>query len=316
MERSLYKVKVPGSLMLFGEHAVLHGAMAIVAAMDKYVEVTLIPRSDARINIDSDEFGHHGTHLGKIKSQLPYDYVLTAILKHAKRLRVGFDLNIVSDFSSNIGLGSSAAITVAVLGILTWWLRGKPESARSLYRKALEVIQDVKKIGSGADVAASIFGGILAYNAKPLIVEQLGTVLPLSIIYSGSKVPTFKVVAKVAREQKRYPEIFAKIYAAMDHCSRVAKNAIAERHYGKLGTLMNIHQGLQDALGVSNGNLANIIFALRASPGIRGAKISGSGLGDCVIGMGKIEENVFHGDDSGVREIRAKVSSVGISYLS
>ena len=60
-----------------------------------------------------------------------------------------------------------------------------------------------------------------------------------------------------------------------------------------LGEIMNIHQGLQDALGVNNAILSELIFSLRSHPHIYGAKISGAGLGDCVIGLGKVKKNSF-----------------------
>ena len=76
---------------------------------------------------------------------------------------------------------------------------------------------------------------------------------------------------------------------------------------------MDLHQGLQDALGVSNLILSNIIFKLREMRGIKGAKISGSGLGDCVIALGKTRKEVVISIPK-VQEIKAKISKQGISY--
>ena len=42
--KGVYTASAPGSLMLFGEHAVLHGHAALVAAVDRRVTVTLRPR--------------------------------------------------------------------------------------------------------------------------------------------------------------------------------------------------------------------------------------------------------------------------------
>ena len=39
--------------------------------------------------------------------------------------------------------------------------------------------------------------------------------------------------------------------------------------------------------------LSKMIADLRAEPNILGAKISGSGLGDCVIGLGEIAEQTL-----------------------
>ena len=47
------KASAPGSLMLMGEHAVLHGKKALVCAIDQRISVSLTPREDARISIVS-----------------------------------------------------------------------------------------------------------------------------------------------------------------------------------------------------------------------------------------------------------------------
>ena len=43
----------PGSLMISGEHAVLHGRHALVGAVDQRVRVMLTPRADDTIRICS-----------------------------------------------------------------------------------------------------------------------------------------------------------------------------------------------------------------------------------------------------------------------
>ena len=48
---------------------------------------------------------------------------------------------------------------------------------------------------------------------------------------------------------------------------------------------MNIQQSLMNALGVGTPQLNHIINSLHKDPYIYGAKISGAGLGDCVIGL-------------------------------
>ena len=65
-------------------------------------------------------------------------------------------------------------------------------------------------------------------------------------------------------------------------------------------------QGLMDALGVNNAKLAELVFALRADPKIHGSKISGSGLGDCVVGLGKAMRT-----DWGVPALAVKVDPDG-----
>jgi hypothetical protein len=53
-----------------------------------------------------------------------------------------------------------------------------------------------------------------------------------------------------------------------------------------VGERLDIGQGIMEDMDLSNPALDAIIRALREDPGIQGAKISGSGLGDCAIGLG------------------------------
>ncbi|EKE00770.1 MAG: hypothetical protein ACD_21C00280G0001 [uncultured bacterium] len=314
-----YKASAPGSLMLFGEHAVLHGKHAIVAAVNHYIHVELVPRADRNIKITSSEFNEQLVALDKFAITKPYNYVLVAIKQYLKKITCGFDLKIKSDFPANIGFGSSAAVTVATLEVLALWLEGKSPDLMGLYRQAVKVVLLAHGVGSGADVAASVFGGVIAYQMKPVKIQRLNVKLPLVAVYSGYKTPTFEVIAKVEKERSRSPALFACLYNAIDCCVKNAIVAIKKNDLVRLGQLMNIHQGLQDALSVNDSILAELIFALRAMPNIYGAKISGAGLGDCVIGLGKIALNTFPQNNAqkklGIKQIDVAVSRVGFTYV-
>ncbi len=306
-----YKVSVPGSLMLFGEHAVLRGKQAVVTAINHYIYVELVPRSDRNIRIVSSGFGEHQVTLDEFIITKPYDYVLTAIKQYLNKINCGFLLRIKSDFPADIGFGSSAAVTVATLGVLAVWLQGKAPDLMKLYKQAASVVRLVHGVGSGADVAASVFGGVIAYKMKPLRIQGLDADLPLVAIYSGWKTPTFEVIAVVEKKRMQFPTIFADLYIAIERCAKAAIAAIKKNDLARLGTLMNIHQGLQDALGVNNATLAELVFALRAMPNIFGAKISGAGMGDCVIGLGNQSntEQKLKG-----KQIVVAISDAGFTY--
>ncbi|MEN8260526.1 MAG: GHMP kinase, partial [Pseudomonadota bacterium] len=49
------------------------------------------------------------------------------------------------------------------------------------------------------------------------------------------------------------------------------------------------NQELMDEMGVNTPELQEIVSALQESAGVFGAKISGSGLGDCAVGLGYAE---------------------------
>jgi mevalonate kinase len=312
-------VEVPGSLMLLGEHAVLYKKQAIVVAINRYLKVNLIPRSDRNLFIVSQEFGNQLIVLDKFKIVKPYNYVLTVIDQYLSKIKTGFTLKISSNFSHNLGFGSSAAVTVATLGVLYWFLYNKKMDLMKLYRKAVKVIRLVQGLGSGADVAASVFGGVLSYQMQPPIIKRLRDNLPIVAVYSGSKLTTSDVITRIEPQIKQLPNIFAKLYDVMGECTKSGVAAIKSNQWFKLGKLMNIYQGLQESLGVNNAILAELVFSLRKSKNIYGAKISGSGLGDSVIGLGQIKRKYFPINiiqrQIGVRQIDIKVSSKGLVYF-
>ena len=274
----------PGSLMLMGEHAVLHGRLALVAAVDSRLSVAATPRSDRIVSITSS-LGEYRSDLDSLAASHDFRFLVAAIRE--ARPATGLDLVVTSEFSHTIGFGSSAAVTVAAVAAIRR-LSGLDDDRKAIVESALRVIRSVQGMGSGADVAASTHGGIVLYRATPMEIDVLPHTHPLTAVYSGSKMPTPEVVALVEKSRALYPSIFEDIYNAIDQCVMDAADAVHARDWATVGRMMNVNQGLMDAMGVSNAALSRIVYALRGAPGILGAKISGSGLGDCAIGLGSV----------------------------
>jgi len=277
--------------MLLGEHAVLHGKLAIVCAVNQRMSIQLRRRQDTRILISS-ELGQFSSDLNHLEIRPPFQFVLTTVTYYRELLDSGFDIEISSEFSSDVGLGSSAAI-VAATSAAVFALCRQPVREQTIFEQGLEIIRSIQGTGSGADLAASVFGGVLAYRARPLSIEKLPHSHPITVVYSGSKTPTTVVIQLVEKSRQQHSDIFAGIYEAMDKSSQEAATAISNQDWQTFGQILNINQGLMDAIGVSNQKLTEICYALRQQPGILGAKISGSGLGDCVVGLGQIHSSEF-----------------------
>ena len=276
----------PGSLMLMGEHAVLHGRRALCAAITQRVHVALQPRVDRRLRIRS-ALGDLDTTLDALKVQPPFTFVLATLLRQRQQLTHGLDITIKTEFSHQLGFGSSAAVTVALLRALDkMFMLGLRQPAAFL-AEARAIVRDVQGVGSGADAAASLCGGIVLYRAQPQQVRVLPVAPPLTAIYSGYKTPTPEVIAVVDRHRRLNPQLFATLFDLMDDCVACAVPCIRRKDWAGLGALMNFHHGLQTALGVNTPELEMICQRLRESVGIHGAKISGSGLGDCAVGLGQ-----------------------------
>ena len=278
----------PGSLMLMGEHAVLHGKRALVCAVDQRLRVTLTPRPDRTVRVHS-ALGEEEASLGDLAVRKPFRFVWACVRAQAPAFPSGCDLKITSDFPADIGFGSSAAVTVAVCAVLNAWL-GIPHDRAALHQAAWKVIRSVQGRGSGADAAASVFGGMVEYRADPLKLQPLNTRHPITVVYSGYKTPTTEVIARVEAERQNRQALFNGFFFEIDECVSAAVDAVCRDHWAELGVLMDRNHALMKAIGVSDDTLEEIADTLRKQPGILGAKISGSGLGDCVVGLGTVDK--------------------------
>lgn len=310
----MFSASAPGSLMLFGEHAVLHGKHAICCAIDQRIRVNLTPRNDRRIGLSSAALGSYQLDLDELAIHPPFQFVLAAIDHYRPQIRQGFDLSINAEFSSTMGLGSSSAVTVATLAALAQWL-DLSLSAHELFHAARAVVLRVQGVGSGADVAAAVFGGIVAYRAEPIEIESFALTPELALVYSGAKVPTSTVIQMVAEKQRAEPVRYQRLYDDIGACVNEAVAALRLQNWPLLGELMGQHHELQAALGVSTPLLDELVTDLRRQRSVYGAKISGSGLGDCVVGLGNIPGNIFPANPeqqrAGVKQIPVKISKAG-----
>lgn len=282
-----WQAVTPGNLMLMGEHGVLHGRHALVCAVSPTMQVRLTPRTDRRIVIRS-ALGHDEASLDAVEVRPPFRFIWAALLHADPAPPSGFELDIESGFSDQVGFGSSAAVTVSLLALLSHWA-GEGLDRSALHVRALAAIRSVQGRGSGADAAASLYGGIVLYRADPIMIEPLNAIHPITVLYSGYKVTTPVVIEQVEALRCEEPDLVDGLYTLMDDAVLRAAQAVRDENWLALGRLMNMNQGFMEALGVSDRTLSELIYFLRRNPGMLGAKISGAGLGDCVVGLGASE---------------------------
>jgi mevalonate kinase len=305
----LFKASAPGSLMLLGEYGVMHGKHALVCAVNKRMNVTIEPRSDTRIEIFSDTLGEFVTDLSNLYIEPPFRFILATLKRYRLKLKSGCTITIRSEFSDKIGLGSSAAVTVATLTALSAWLEFN-FTERELIREARAIVRQVQGLGSGADVAACVLGGMVAYKMQPLMAEKIATEHPLTAVYSGYKTGTVEAVKRVKAFFASNPRLFKQLCQAIDHCAVQGISAVRTSNWANMGKMMNIQQGLMESLGVSTPLLSKIVGTLREQSFMLGAKISGSGFGDCLIGLGSVATLKF--TDENVKLIRVEMTQQGV----
>lgn len=258
--------------MLLGEHAVLHGRRALVCAIDQRITVSVFQTSEKVVRIFSD-LGTYEASTEDLIDHPDFRFVLDAVKQYP--LNQGIEVKITSDFSSDIGFGSSAAVTVATHAALA----GNAKNKMDLFKRSLATVHRVQGRGSGADIAASVFGGVVAYRADPLEISPMCEGFPLTAVYSGSKMKTADVIRHLEEKRALNPGYFERIFDRMD----ASVGEVIEQ-FPTLGKNLILNQKLMEEMGLCNAALAEIIsiFQTLEVP----AKISGSGLGDCAIGLG------------------------------
>lgn len=299
--------------MLMGEHSVLHGYPALVGAVNKRLTLSVSPRDDRSINVDST-LGIYQASLNHLPPDHTFRFTIATLHHFLPQMSRGVDITIASDIDTHTGLGSSAALVVALSAALAQMINSKTEMVkRDLLLLGRDIIREVQGRGSGSDVAASLYGGVVYYHPKTGHVESIEFLPSLCAVYCGYKTPTPEVIDIVEKAAKEHPEIYQQLYQQIGEATKRGAQALTEGDLSRFAEVLTLNQSLMQELGVSDGVLDQIVEELCDQPCILAAKISGSGLGDSVIGL-------MSPADAKVRCTKGQLQDValagkGISYV-
>jgi phosphomevalonate kinase len=284
----------PGKLFLTGEYAVLDGAPAVVAAVDRRVAVRsqVTPGTDG-LMVDSLAEGVRYTTNVADGSSLPdgdAGAVLAALrVVRARGLGAGRIEAVVDSRAfllggRKLGLGRSAATVVAAVAALGG------VDVFALARQAHADFQDGR--GSGADVAASFHGGLVLVQRRggdlAVSARTLPAGLHLVVGYTGDAAPTGPMLRRF--EAARAPRALRDLHAAAER----AADAVARADAGALLAAVDASGDLLATLGreaempVVTPALARLVALARRAGAA--AKPSGAGGGDCGIALARSPE--------------------------
>ncbi|NRB11373.1 MAG: mevalonate kinase [Rickettsiaceae bacterium] len=283
MKNHYISYSAPASLMLFGEHAALYGYPAIAIAVSPRLETRLHYRADQSIKVISN-IGEYSTTTDDIKPSKDFSYIVEILKQYNKSFNHGFELEIISEIPPDMGLGSSAATTLTVLSCICDMLN-ETYNHIDLLQKAVKIIRSVQGRGSGTDLATSLYGGIIYYQPSSLYVEKLPCDIDISVIFTGYKTPTAEVIERIHNLSNIDNST---IWYKMGHSTELAKQALITSDNNQLQREIITQQQLLKKIGVSDDVIDEIVDIISIDPNILAAKISGAGLGDCVIGFGKL----------------------------
>ncbi|MGI0054654.1 MAG: mevalonate kinase family protein [Thermoplasmata archaeon] len=271
--------RAPGKCILFGEHAVVHGAPELLFAIDLDTQMSVRPAESSSLNGDPAAAVTH-----------PY---LRAALERCWTADVPLHVRAVSRIPKAAGLGSSAAF-VAALGAVLAAARGG--IARSeLAQRSFDVERGAQGVGSPGDTSASVAGGYITINSgsADLLWEvsdglQRWAVRRASdpgwtwvIAYSGIPRSTADAVRAVGTRlaQADGPELLEKFRRVAEAGIR----AVASEDRIGTATAMNENHELLVEAGVSHPRLEELIRA--AAPAALASKLTGAGAGGSIVTM-------------------------------
>ncbi len=264
-----------GKVILFGEHAVVHGVPAIAAGIERGAEAsaTRVPSGASTLalgdrSITADPTGN--------------DDLARAFAALLEGCPSAVHVEALTDLPPGGGLGCSAALGVAI-GRAVSALEDEDEDRALVRATAWEGIFHGNP--SGVDTAAAALGGCLRFVRG----EGVARVAPardlwLAVGSSGVSSSTKVMVDGVARIRERQPEAFAKALEAFRSLVDNARLAIEAGDLRGIGSLMDLAQMLLSGWMLSTETLEDMCRTARDA-GALGAKLTGAGGGGCVIAL-------------------------------
>lgn len=190
------EASAPGKIVLTGEYAVLAGAPALVAAVDRRVTCRLALRQQGGWRFKSTGFARDETFTKADVFRAP-PTTIAGVARQAVReaeapthLKLDIDSSACYRNGEKLGVGSSAA-TVTALATALRALRGEAPTLAEL----IDIHCALQGGGSGLDVAASFTGGVIRYQRRGAVPAQLPDGLVQQVVFCGEGTATAERLA-------------------------------------------------------------------------------------------------------------------------
>jgi mevalonate kinase len=296
----------PGKIILFGEHAVVYGRPALavpVAEVRATATVTELPEESVKVRIrrstiraaawqenihlEAPEIGLASTlcELESKEDPHPLAFAVTTLLDALEvETLPPLSIRIDSTIPVAAGLGSGAAVTVAILRALLAFL-GRSLPNRRISALAYEVERLHHGTPSGIDNTVITFEQ-LVYFIKDHLIEPFHASQPFTIVIgdTGIAAPTKQSVADVRRLWESDKTRWNKVFDLVGKIAQDARRTLSDGDPLELGPLMDENHAILQQLTISNPALDRLVVKARRA-GALGAKLSGGGRGGNMIAL-------------------------------
>ena len=276
----------PGKIILFGEHFVVHGTKAILAAIDKRVTVTSSFTENKTIKINSQlgtlEVPMSSSHEEVENEFRPFVYLANKIINSNQNVN-GLEVTIDSDIPIGVGLGSSSACCVAAAASISELFNEL--SSEEILKMSIEAEKTIFPDTSGADCTVCTYGGMIEYPS----VEKIDNTFDLNLLIANSMIPhnTKNSVEKVNKFKENDEERFSQLCDLETKLIDEVITAMKNNDATAFGLKMSENQKYLEEIQISNDTLRDMISSLKEIS--LGTKITGAGDGGCIIALVKDE---------------------------
>jgi len=215
---STIRASAPGKLMLAGEYAVLDGAPALVVAIDR--------RVIARTGVATASSPFLVAVADELAARFGPDHPAASAA-----LAIACDSSACYDGGVKLGLGSSAAVTVAATALAL----GSADDRTALLEIASAAHARAQGArgarGSGADIAAAVYGGVISFasgHVAPLVWPAGVALVPF---FTGGAADTVELVGRVAEARAAHP---VSIDAALRAIASASSAAVLSCHRARV----------------------------------------------------------------------------------
>jgi mevalonate kinase len=281
----------PGKIILFGEHFVVHGTKAILAAIDKRITVTSVFTNTGTLKVNS-QLGTLEVPISslyeEVKSEFrPFVYLANKIINSNQNVN-GLEVTINSDIPIGVGLGSSSACCVAAAASISELF--KELSSEEILNISIEAEKTIFPDTSGADCTVCTYGGMIEYE-QFTGTKKIDNPSDLNLVIANSMIPhtTKNSVERVSKFKENDEERFSQLCDLETKLIDEVIIAMKNNDATTLGLKMSENQKYLEEIQVSNDTLRDMISSLNEIS--LGSKITGAGDGGCVIALVK-DENV------------------------
>lgn len=280
----------PGKCILFGEHVVVYGYPAIAAAISLYSSCKIEPSSttnqlDFKNYNQSFEFLSIDDLILKIPSR--FKQISECLKIFNKKFNVSFNgikITINSSLFPSSGLGSSASIAVALVAALNTFYKLNL-TRETISEIAFEMEKIIHGTPSGIDNTTCTFGNLLFYQKGKHRFLKVPLELNLLITYTNIEHNTKQAIEIVRKKKDDNPDDIEEIFKNFEKVILSGEKALQNGDAKEIGLLMSDNQALLDTIGISN-DIINKIIDIALKHGAYGSKLTGAGLGGCVISIG------------------------------